>query len=160
MELVQYEKFYNDAMLGMDDLFEELKASMKQFNKKNYPGAFEHLMKKYGNVFLSIEEIYRYEENKEKWVRKLAERFTEHARVLIDSKRWKYQQNNLTVDCTMFVVSYVIPAIMEYQGEMSAPLAQAVADLWNESFGTQIECGNYERIYGGFRTSILGINLG
>lgn len=160
MELVQYEKFYNDAMMGMDDLFEELKASMKQFNKKNYPGAFEHLMKKYANVFLSIEEIYRYEENKEKWVKKLAERFTEHAKVLIGSKRWKYQQNNLTVDCTMFVVSYVIPAIMEYQGEMSAPLAQAVADLWNESFGTQIECGNYERIYSGFRTSILGINLG
>lgn len=160
MELVQYEKFYNDAMLGMDDLFDEMKDSMKNFNKKNYPDVFEHMMKKYGKVFTSIEEIYAYEENKEKWLKKLAERFVGHAEQMIRSKRWKFQQNNVSVDCSMFVVSYVIPAILEFQGEMSEPFAKTLTEQWNEAFGTNMECGGYEQIYSGFRTSIFGINFG
>ena len=39
---------------------------MKNFNKKNYPGYFENMMKKYGKVFLCIEAVYDHEETEEK----------------------------------------------------------------------------------------------
>ena len=87
MDLIQYGQLYNDAMEGMDTLFEDMKASMKHFNKKKYPGFFENMMKKYGKVFICIEEVYNHESNKEKWLNKLAERFVGYAQGMIQSEK-------------------------------------------------------------------------
>ena len=160
MDLVQYGQYYNDAMLGMDNMFDDMRDSLKNFNKKNYPGYFENMMKKYGKVFLCIEAVYDHEENKEKWLQKLAERFVSHAEELVNSKKWKFQRENLLIDCNMFVVSYVLPAVNAFEGNMAAPFAQKLADCWNEKFGTQMEVGDYERILNGFSTTILGIKIG
>lgn len=160
MDLIQYGQYYNDAMSGMDSMFEDMKESMKHFNKKNYPGYFENLMKKYGKTFLCIEAVYDHEENKEKWLGKLADRFIGYAEDLIRSKKLKFQRENILVDCNMFVVSYVLPAINAFEGNMSEPFARMLCDSWNEKFGTQLEVGDYERIYNGFSTSIFGIKFG
>lgn len=160
MDLVQYGQYYNDAMSGMDSMFDDMKESMKHFNKKNYPGYFENMMKKYGKIFLCIEAVYDHEEKKEKWLKKLADRFVDHAEEMIMSKKWKFQRENALVDCNMFVVSYVLPAINEFEGTMSAPFAQMLCGCWNERFGTQMEVGSYEKIYNGFSTSIFGIKFG
>ena len=163
MDLMQYGQYYNEAMAGMDTMFEDMKDSMKHFNKKNYPGYFENMMKKYGKVFLCIEAVYDHEETeekKEKWLKKLAERFIGYAEELIMSKKWRFQRQNTAIDCNMFVVSQVLPAISEFEGNMSAPFARMVCDSWNEKFGTQLEVGSYERIYNGFSTSIFGIKFG
>lgn len=160
MDVVLYGQLYNEAMMGMDTLFEDMKDSLKNFNKKNYPTVFENMMKKYGRVWLCVEEIYNHEENKEAWVNKLAERFVGYAIDLINSQKRKFQKENVKIDCNMFVVTYVIPMIVEYKGNMSEDFAQAIADCWNENFGTQMECGNYETIFKGFKTSILGIPIG
>lgn len=160
MDLVQYGQFYNDAMAGMDAVFEDMKGSLKSFNKKNYPSCFENMMKKYGKVFSCIEAVYDHEENKEKWLNKLADRFIGYAEEMIASKKWKFQRESLLIDCNMFLVAYVLPAIMEYQGNMSEPFANTLVQKWNDKFGTRMEVGNYERIYNGFSTSILGIKFG
>lgn len=160
MDLMQYGQLYNEAMAGMDTLFDDMKDSLKNFNKKNYPDLFDRMMKKYGKVFICIEEIYNYESDKEKWLKKLAERFIGYAESMIQSQKWKFKRENMQIDCNMFVVSYVIPAILEYKGNMSQPFAQTLIDCWNETFGTQMECGEYDKIYGGFKTTILGINFG
>ena len=160
MDLMQYGQLYNEAMMGMDTLFEDMRDSLKNFSKKNYPNVFESMMKKYGNILLCIEEIYNYEEDKNAWVNKMAERLVGYAEEMIGSQKWKFQRENMKIDCNMFVVSYVLPLILEYKGKMSEPFAEAVKDHWNEAFGTQMECGSYERIYSGFKTSILGIPIG
>lgn len=160
MDLVQYGKLYNEAMTGIDQIFEDMKGSLKNFSKKNYPDVFENMMNKYGKVFLCIEEVYNYEEDQAAWLNKLAERFTGYAKEMIESQKWKFQRENMKIDCNMFVVSYVLPLILEYKGKMSEPFAEAVKDHWNEAFGTQLECGSYDKIFGGFKTSILGIPIG
>ena len=160
MDVMLYGQLHNEAMMGMDSFFEEMKESMANFSKKRYPSYFEDLQKKYGKVLLSVEEIYNEEEDKEAWLNKLAERLVGHAKELIASKKWKFQRENLQIDCNMFVVSYIIPLILEYKGTSSEAFAQAVADNWNEAFGTQMECGNFDRIFGGFKTAILGIPFG
>ena len=160
MDLVQYGQYYNDAMSGMDSMFDDMKDSLKNFNKKNYPGYFENMMKKYGKVFLCIEAVYDHEENKDKWLQKLADRFVGQAEELVNSKKWKFQRESALIDCNMFVVSYVLPAVNAFEGNMAAPLAQKMADCWNEKFGTQMEVGDYERILNGFSTTILGIKFG
>ena len=104
--------------------------------------------------------MYNYENDKDKWMNRLAERFADSAQKLVDSKKWKFQKDNTFIDCSIFAVSYVLPAISEFEGNMSAPFAQMLCDCWNEKFGTHLEVGNYERIFNGFSTSIFGIKIG
>lgn len=160
MDVMLYGQLHNEAMMGMDAFFDDMKVSMSNFSKKRYPAYFEDLQKKYGRVLLSIEEIYNDVEDKDAWINKLAERLVGHAKELVASKKWKFQKENLQIDCNMFVVTYIIPLIMEYKGNSSEPLAHAIADCWNNAFGTQMECGSYDRIFGGFKTAILGIPFG
>ena len=160
MDVVLYGQLYNEAMMGMDTLFDDMKDSLKNFSKKNYPDVFESLQKKYGRVLMCIEEVYNHDEDKEAWVNKLAERFVGYAEEMIGSQKWKFQREGMKIDCNMFVVSYVLPLIAEYKGNMSADFSLAVVEHWNEAFGTQMEVGSYERILGGFKTSILGIPIG
>ena len=160
MDFAQYEQFYNEAMLGMDTFFQDRKDGLKNFDKTNYPAYFEHVMKKYDRVFRCIEEVYNHENDKDKWLNRLAERFADSAQKLGDSKKWKFQKDNTFIDCSMFAVSYVLPAVNEFKGNMSAPFAKALADCWNKKFGTQVQAGSYDTIYNGFSNSILGIKFG
>ncbi len=161
MDAVLYGQLYNDAMSGMDSLFDDMKDSMKNFNKKNYSNVFEEMQRKYGKVMICIEQVYNEEgKDPQNWVNKLAERFVSHAQELISAKKWKFQRENMTIDCNMFLVSYVFPLILEYDGNMAEPLAEAIRDQWNEAFDTQLECGNFERISNGFSNSIFGIPMG
>lgn len=160
MDSVRYGQLYHEAMGGMDTLFEDMQASLKGFKKKTYPEIFETMMRKYGKVFLCIEQIYQESEDGGKWLKKLAERFAGCAEVMIASEKRKFKRENLQMDCNMFVTTYVLPAILEYKGDMSEPFAETVRDCWNETFGTRLECGTYEHILGGFRTSIFGIPFG
>ncbi len=161
MDSVLYGRLCNEAMLGMDTLFEDMKESLKQFRKKSYPDIFQNLKNRYANVFNSIEMIYNDDEkDSELWLHKLAERFVSRAKELIEAPKWKFQRESKKVDCVLFVVSYVFPLILSYEGNMSEIFAKTLRDHWNEAFGTQIECGSYEQIYGGFRTGILGIPFG
>ncbi len=160
MDVVLYGQLYNEAMAGMDSLFDDMRGSLKNFSKKNYPDIFEDMKKKYGRVLMCVEEIYNENEDKEAWLNKLAERFVGYAESLIASKKYKFQRENTKIDCNMFVVSYVLPLIAEYQGNGSREFAEVIAEHWNEALGTQMEVGSYERILGGFKTSILGIPIG
>ena len=120
-------------------------------------------MKKYGKVFLCIEAVYDHEdteEKKEKFLRKLTDRFIGYAEEMVNSKKWIFQKQSTLIDCNMFVVSYVLPAINGFEGNMAKPFAQILCDNWNEKFGTNMEVGDYDRIYNGFSTSIFGIKIG
>ena len=65
MDVVLYGQLYNEAMVGMDTMFDDMRDSLKNFSKKNYPDVFEGLQKKYGRVFMCVEEIYNEDEDKE-----------------------------------------------------------------------------------------------
>ena len=102
-----------------------------------------------------------------RWIKKffkntkgLSVLFVGYAKEMVGAQKWKFQRENMQIDCNMFVVTYVIPVILEYKGNMSEAFAQAIADHWDEAFGTNMECGTYEMIFGGFKTSIFGIPFG
>ena len=42
-------------------------------------------------------------------------------------------------------LSYVLPAINGFEGNMAKPFAQILCDNWNEKFGTNMEVGDYDR---------------
>lgn len=160
MDLIQYGQLFNEGMVGMDALFEDMKESKKHFSKKKYPVFFENMMNKYDRVFNAIEEVYNYERNKDKWLFRLAERFVGYAQRMIQSETRKFKRDNLQIDCNIYVVSYVIPAILEYKGNMSEPFAEKILEEWNKTFGTRMAGGNYEMILSGFNTNIFGISFG
>ena len=160
MDFVQKGQLYEKALSGMETFFGEMKDSLKNFNKKRYPECFQNLMRQYESLFHCIEKLYVSEEQKQQWLTKLADCLVTSAEDMIRAERWKFRRENLQVDCNLFVVTYIIPLVLEYGGEMSEPFAKNILNCWNKAFDTHMEAGRFEQIYGGFRTGIFGISLG
>lgn len=151
------EQFGNGAM---QIFFENVKIALKKFNKKEYSAQFEELRSKFSNAFLDLEEDYLCQEEKDIWLEKVSKDLIDAAKLLIQSRKWKYQKRNQQFDCNMFVVAYLLPLIIAFEGEMSEPLANMLSQCWNREFGTQLQPGSYEQIQDGFGNTILGIKIG
>ncbi|MGN0334144.1 MAG: hypothetical protein ACI4DV_00585 [Lachnospiraceae bacterium] len=150
---------FEEAMSGLDGMFEPVQECLKGFKKKTYPEVFKNLMSKYERTFACVEELYRAEEDKEHCLNRLAERLVDLAQTRIENEKRKTRRETMKIDYNMFAVSYLFPAILEYRGQMSGPFAEKVKEQWNSIFGTQLECAGYECICGGFRNTIFGIDL-
>lgn len=144
----------------MHIFFEDIKPALKKFNKKDYSVQFEGLKVKYEKIFTVLEEEYLKQESQELWLKKVSEEVIYSAEMLSKSKKWKYQQRNRQFDCNMFVVAYLLPLISDFKGNISEPLAEMLAQCWNQKFGTQLQPGSYEQIQNGFGNTILGIKIG
>lgn len=156
----KYEQLREEAVTGVERFFEDQKASLKGFQRDSYPEIFQNMMQNYEPVFFCIEEIYNVSEEKETWLEQLADRLISAVRQKKETVRGRFKKQSMQTDCNMYMVAYVFPAILEYDGKMSRPFAELLKDRWNEAFGTKLDCGNYELIYSGFRTTILGIPFG
>lgn len=151
------EQFYHGRM---QIFFEDVKTALKNFNKKNYSAQYEELKLKYEKTFWALEEEYLRQDAQEVWLKKVSEELIQAAKMLIQSKKWKYQQRNQQFDCNMFTVAYLLPMVGGFEGSMSEPLAKMLAQCWNQTFGTQLQPGSYEQLQEGFGNTILGIKIG
>lgn len=140
--------------------FEDLKAALKKFNKKNYEEQYEFLKEKYKTVLDRIEAGYLQEADGRTWLITVSENVIRAAEKTVRSKKWKYQQRTLQYDCNLFLVTYLLPLIQGYKGSMAEPFAEILAEKWNQRFGTQMKAGTYEQIQAGFTNTILGIKIG
>lgn len=149
----------DETVLNPEMFFENIKESLKSFDKKNYPARFSYLKSRYEGLMTSIDKEFVQKQSSQEWLNETAEAVTDCAEKIIRSKKWKFQQKNLQTDCDMYVVIYLLPLLDSYGGSGTL-LAKELAKCWNHRFGTQVAVGSYEQINQGFSNTILGIKIG
>lgn len=152
---------YGEAAAGISTFLDEMEASLKGFGRETYEGVFRERMAQYEPVFDRIEQLYRQtdDDDKKGLLAGLAEAVADSAAALSAGEKRRSKREKKQLNCNTFAAIYLLPAIIEYGGEMSRPFAEAVRDHWNERFESRVECGEFEKINGSFRTSILGLPL-
>ena len=127
---------------------------MKQFNRKEYPGAF----RRYGEKFapLYVEAVQEAED---------LEGLQALADDMLDAleRRWKRRwlgRGALMVDERQMIVSFLSPMLLEQPdplcGRLAGMLRQGWADRWPKD---AYQMTTAEVLQKGFRNSILGIDL-
>lgn len=149
----------DETVLELELFFENVKDSLKNFTKKNYPVWFSYLKSRYEGMMTSIDKEFVQRQSSQEWMNEIAEAVTDCAEKIVRSKKWKFQQKNQQMDFDMYVVIYLLPLFKEF-GESGALLAQSLAKCWNQRFGTHVEVGSFEQISQGFGNTIFGIKIG
>ena len=160
MESVEKKQLLEKASSNFVKFLDERKAGLKSFTRKKYPVFFEMLKHKYQQMFTDLNMLFLSVESKESLLEELSGQFAAYGQKLTDEKKWKFQKENIQADCNIFMITYVIPLILDYEYEMSEIFAEKLLQKWNDTFHTNMEAGSYAQICSGFRTGIFGISFG
>lgn len=125
---------------------------LKNFKRDRYEEAFHSYYAEYLPILDTIEQIYKEKEDKQAFVEELADSFVAYAKEQENKIAKKSARDNFLIDKNSLMAVYVFPAILEYKGESSSPLAEAVVAKWNQVFTKySLKIGKYDEIKGGFR---------
>ena len=147
-------------MWQVNELFENSEYYLERFNKNDYPETFEeyetvfrvfdqHCMRhyeQYGDIDALCESVA---DDICGYVKELAtEQSFKNAR---REAEWQEAQN-------LFVVTYVLPAILECRNDYYKHLAKTIEKKWAKTFkGYKIKAGTFETINSGFQKKAFGL---
>ncbi|MCD7813163.1 MAG: hypothetical protein LUH20_03765 [Lachnospiraceae bacterium] len=124
---------------------------MQLFQKKTYTDAFERMYQERISVFDAIEKAYHTAQDQEQYLTALAEALAAYAREKVDACSRKNKKEHLQMDLNMTMAVFVLPMVLEFHGDSSRPLADAMTEAWKRSFPkTNLQAADYRTIEGGF----------
>ncbi len=146
----------------MDNIKSELpkmltdhKDGLRDFKRDKYEASFRDYYSMYLPLFDSIENKYKEIEDKQSFIDELAQFFVDTAKAGEDALKKKNQKDNYVIDQNSMMAVYVLPAIMEYNGESSNTLAETIVTKWNQAFiKYTLRIGRFDDIKKGFRTKL------
>ncbi len=131
---------------------------MKEFRANSYKEAFLNLLESYKPLFQHMEEVYRTTEDKKSFINEIAEDFVSKVKIHHDASLGKLNKKTAILDYNMVMSSFVIPCILEFRGEISEVLADALLDAWNQTFTNyKLRKGNFADIDGSFKRKLCFI---
>ncbi|MDD2972418.1 MAG: hypothetical protein PHE02_09855 [Lachnospiraceae bacterium] len=131
---------------------------IKSFSSTTYKESFESLFKTYRPVLAHLEELYLNAADKEAFINEIAGDFVAQVKQQYDERAKKSNKESLTLDYNMIMASFAIPCILEYRGESTDALADALVAEWNASFTKyKIHKGKFADIDGSFKRKLCFI---
>lgn len=131
---------------------------IKDFHSNTYKDAFDALFRTYRPVFAHLEEVYLNTEDKEAFIQEIAEDFVHKVKQQYDEKMTKRNKDTLILDYNMLMTSFAVPCILEYRGDSTEHLADAMIHIWNQTFKRyKIQKGRFADIDGSFKRKLCYI---
>lgn len=147
-------------MWQVNELFENREYYLQRFNKKDYPESFEE----YERIFHTFDQICEkfYEENGDIDVlcAEAADAICSHVTDLAATQQFKNarQEAEWQEQMNLFVVTYLLPAILECRNDYYKQLTKTIEKKWAKTFkGYKIKAGTFEMINSGFQKKAFGL---
>lgn len=147
-------------MWQVNGLFENLEYYLERFNKKEYPETFEE----YEKVFRGFDNVCMqcYETCRD--VDKLCDEASDAIVTYVDGLRKQQKFKNARHEAqwqeqvNLFVVTYLLPAILECRNDYYKQLAKAIEKKWSKVFqGYKVKAGTFETVNSGFQKKAFGL---
>lgn len=141
-------------------LIEQEKSWIRNFNRDTYADSFWNFMEENQELWNAFRRLFQEESNDEETEKAVADALVQKTRLLVEeqTKRVKKEQKQLNIN--LFVVSYVLPAIIECQGYQkkdsnACKMADAICTSWREAFPKYaISYADFASIQGGFKQKL------
>ena len=147
-------------MWQVNELFENREYYLQRFNKKDYPESFEE----YEQIFRAFDQACKkhYEVNADidALCTEAADAICVYVKELATKQKFKNarQESEWQEQMNLFVVTYVLPAILECRNDYYKQLAKAIEKNWAKiSKGYKIKAGTFETINSGFQKKAFGL---
>jgi len=147
-------------MWQVNELFENREYYLHRFNKKYYAETFEE----YGQIYHTFDmTCLKYlEENGDvnEMCEGVADAICNYVSRLASEQKFKNsrQETLWQEQMNLFVVTYLLPAILECRNEYYKQLVKTIETKWAIVFkGYKIKAGTFETLNGGFQKKAFGL---
>lgn len=156
-----------DMMDMIADLFAYEEMGIRRFSRNTYAPSFEKFQEIAAGFDTELNRRYAafLEENEETgenglFCDEIAGMFVEYIKANEDVNLSRGKQEAKQQNHNLFMVSYVLPHILEMRTPYYKELAQSIEKAWGASFkNSKIKVGTFETVAGGFQRKFLGFSL-
>lgn len=139
------------AIASMKQMLSGSSKALGAFNRKAYSGTFQKYYDSLVPAFNAIEQLYNNVGDPETMLRNMAHAIMDETAASIKGKSRKNERDNELLNANLMLVSFAFPAILEFKGNSSQPLAEMLNACWKEAFPkTNLQVAGYEFIEKGF----------
>lgn len=144
--------YYTDAIAGMPGLLLDIKDPRENFRKDRYAEAFQAYFQGHKATYEALENGYNAVIDKEQYIQNMAKALGDAASATLNEISRKGARQAKLLDYNLALAVYVYPAILEYKGNFSEPLTEAIRCVWKQNFpGTNVGISDYDTIQRGFK---------
>lgn len=153
---------HKEILKAVEELFSYEEMGLRRFEKATYAPSFEkfqEIAKEFGQLLDSYCGQC-VDEERDACCEKVALIFVEVAGDVRGKSLSKAKREERQREHNLFMVTYVLPYIMEMRNSYYKQLAAAIEKNWSAAFkDSKIKAASFETIMGGFRKRFLGFSL-
>lgn len=152
-----------ELLTQIEDLFGQAKTMNEQFARETYAVAFKGYCEKNHSLWQNMADACSkdLESGENKACQEIGEAFVKTVQKRLEQESKKKKQDSVQLDLNLYMVSYVLPAILEYYKDYVGPMKQAelltgaICEKWSAlPKGGHIEAADYATIQGGFKSKL------
>lgn len=143
---------YTTAFEGMPALLSDYDQVMAAFTRERYPDAFENYCKQHSQTLRAVENGYKQVIDKGQFLTNMAEELASSAEKLLAEQPKKNAKEQCATNLNMCLVVYILPAILELNGQSSKAFSEKVLAAWKSHFPkTNLQAATFKQINSGFK---------
>lgn len=145
------------AALGkrIDSLFVEIEKTVKGFQRTEYEGSFEKYLIAHQEVLQSIRKVMSGAPDKADAAEKIADMLVAQGQEIMKAHSGKLSYKSEQMTLNMYMVTYVIPAILSIDNGKYSDVTEHVCTKWAATFkDSKIQAADYATLSSGFRKKL------
>lgn len=137
-------------------MFDEMEASLNGFHKDYYKSTVESFIEKHGPFFSQMEGLTPDDVEDGQIAKQLGMMMTDCAKRGGQDLNSKAKRDKYALDLNLFMVSYVLPSILEVAGgRVGKVITEGICSAWSDQFkNAHIQAASIADIDGGFKRKL------
>ncbi len=152
--MAELERFREHA----GSFFQDMEKTVKGFQRNQYEGSFQQYLIAHQENLKTIRSAVLAASDRNHAVDEISEIFLQHGRAVMDAHKGKLGRESLQMTMNMYMVTYVLPALLSVDHGMLSDLAEEICRKWDASFkNSKIQAADYDSLKDGFRRKLCYI---
>ena len=153
-----YQKELEQFRENGDSVFGDFEKTLKGFQRNEYENSFERYLQVQNGNLMAVGRMMRLAQDQEKAQDEIAEVILAGARRIMEERGAKLNRQSTQMSLNMYMVTFVLPAILSIEDQKYLALAQLICRKWAETFkNSNIQAADYQTLKSGFRRKLCYI---
>lgn len=140
---------------NIGSLFADVEKTVKGFQRTEYEGSFEQYKITHAELLQSVRRVMQGAPDRADAAKRVADMLVEQGKELMDTHSGKLSAKSEQMTLNMYVVTYVIPAILSLDNGAYADITDHLCEKWAAAFkDSKIQAASYESLSSGFRRKL------
>lgn len=141
-----------------ETLFQNIEKTVKGFQRNEYEGAFQKYLIDQSETLQAIRKTMQAAPDQTAASERIAGTIVERAEKLMEAHKGKLSYKNEQMTLNMYMVTFVLPAILSLDHKAYADAAELVCTKWAAAFkDSNIQAADFESLCSGFRKKLCYI---